>query len=445
MAKSIRTRIVIIALLIGLIVFLGWRFIRPLNIFVVDDRFAWPIDTSQVTPVMGDLTAKSCANCHQDFYDEWRTTIHSQAWTDPYFQVDWQFDGSQHACRLCHTPLDRQLPYKVLGYRDVEKWDPILVDNPEFDPGLQHEGVTCAACHYREGKIVGVLGNTQAPHPIQKLDDPNQVCVRCHIVEGERWDTFFRFPPCGTVAEIKASRCKGPAKGAGNCPDDAAGGGGVSEIGAGKTLKPIDAGSEVVGDTGEVQVIDTSSLGCVECHMPLMERPLVKGGPVRQTRQHLWRGGHDPAMVKQALTAELVEQVLPEGGKRSFVLTLTNTGAAHYLPTGTPDRHLTVQLRLLDQKGEIIDEQNHTLKRTVMWRPFIVDLWDNRLPRWAPRRFHIDVPDKSDAVVVQAVVNYHLLDESRRKRIGYENKEPISYEIFRQRIALHRPPEEKAE
>jgi hypothetical protein len=33
---------------------------------------------------------------------------------------------------------------------------------------------------------------------------------------------------------------------------------------------------------------------------------------------------------------------------------------------------------------------------------------------------------------------YHLLDEAQRKRIGYENTEPIAYEVFRSRVALQR-------
>jgi len=37
---------------------------------------------------------------------------------------------------------------------------------------------------------------------------------------------------------------------------------------------------------------------------------------------------------------------------------------------------------------------------------------------------------------VEAVVRYHLLDETRRRRIGYENQEPIAYEVFRQRLAI---------
>jgi len=391
----------IILVIIILLVFFGWRFLRPMNIFVVDDRFAWPVNTSATPAVLGKLSAKECGACHQKFFDEWQTTIHSKAWTEPYFQTDWKFDRSQHSCRLCHTPLDRQQPHTVLGYRDTDKWEPILEDNPNFDPELQHEGVTCAACHYREGKIVGVLGNTNAPHPVKKLDDPNQVCVRCHIVNGDKWDTFFRFPPCGTVAEIEST---------------------IS-----KTKK---------GYSGEHVVENSASLGCVQCHMPLVERALVKGGEVRQTRHHYWRGGHDPSMVKKALTINFAEKKLLNKEQRSFTLTLTNTGATHYVPTGTPDRYLTIQLRVLDKNNNMLIERKETIKRTVMWRPFIVDLKDTRLPRGQPRTYQIDIPNPDKAVNVEAVVRYHLLDENRRKRINYKNKTPIAYDVFRKKIKL---------
>jgi len=426
---------IIVIVLIG---FFVWRFIRPMNIFVVDDRFAWPIDTSQSPPVLGKLSAKDCAICHQAFYDEWRTTIHSQAWTDPYFQTDWQFEGSEHTCRLCHTPLDRQQPHKVLGYRDKDKWNPILEDNPDFDPQLQHEGVTCAACHYRDGKIVGVLGNTNTPHPVRKLDDPNQVCVRCHVVGGERWDTFFRFPPCGTVAEIKNTLAALPDKqGVDKLMAEK---NSDNESGSSVPFKVPGADTITTGKSGEVTASDTRALGCVQCHMPLIKRPLVEGGVVRDTRQHLWRGGHDPEMVKKALTIAFAEEKQPAKDKRIFRLTLANTGAAHYVPTGTPDRHLTVRLRLLDKQGSALDEQNYTIIRTVMWRPFIIDLWDTRLPRWQPRVYELEVPGDSEAVSVEAEIRYHLLAEKRRQKIGYRNKEPINYEVFRKQLLLQAGP-----
>ena len=220
------------------------------------------------------------------------------------------------------------------------------------------------------------------------------------MVGGERWDTFYRFPPCGTVAEIQAGR------------------------------------GEAVGRSGEAVVSDLSQLGCVDCHMPAVVRPLVAGGKPRPVRRHLWRGGHDPQMVKQALSIELVELGLSDPGKRGFRLTLTNTGAAHYVPTGTPDRHLTVDLRLLDGQGRVIEEQRHVLKRTILWRPFIVDLWDTRLPPGEPRHYTIGWnPQKHRVHAVEAVVRYHLLEEKRRRRIGYENEEPINYMIYRKRVA----------
>lgn len=394
-------KIIFSVLILAILVFLGWRFVRPMNIFTVSDAFEKPVDTSVVPEPLKTLSAAECGSCHTEFYAEWRTTIHSQAWTDPYFQTDWKFENSQQICRNCHTPLDRQQPQSILGFRDRDKLKPVLEPNPAFDEALQHEGVTCAACHLREGSIVGVLGTTSAPHPVTLLEDPNQVCVRCHIVEGDRWDTFFRFPPCGTVAEIDATR-------------------------------------QSPGHSGEVTAQSASGLGCVSCHMPAVERPLVEGGEPRLTRQHLWRGGHDPQMVKRGLKVELDELVSKRAGKRLFRLELTNVGAAHYLPTGTPDRHLTVRISVMDEKGNSIKEQNHKLVRTTLWRPFIIDLRDTRLPRWQPRSYDFEFSTSGEPVpaVLEAEVRYHLVAESRLVRIGYYSREPMHFEVFKQRIDL---------
>jgi len=392
--------IVIGVAVVVIAVFFGWRFVRPMNIFTVSDKFERPVSTAKIPAPLKTLRAEECGSCHQQFYQEWKTTIHAQAWTDPYFQVDWKFDGSQQICKNCHIPLDRQQEHKVVGFRDKEKWDPILEPNPEFDPALQHEGVTCAACHLREGKILGVYGDTKAPHPVKKIQNANEICVQCHVVSGERWDTFFRFPPCGTVAEIQAGR------------------------------------GEKVGRSGETVVGDPAALGCVGCHMPLVERPLVTGGKVRKTRQHLWRGGHYPEQVKRALDIKF-EQVSAD--KRRYQLTLTNVGAAHYVPTGTPDRHFVVILRVLDKNGKTIRKQEQVLKRTLMWRPFIIDLKDNRLSPGKPQvhEFELSKQDVVEAGGVEAIVRYGLVGKKRLERIGYKGKEALSYEVFRKRLALN--------
>ncbi len=388
--------------LIALVAFLAWRFVRPMNIFIVSEAFERPVESALIPDGLTGLGAKECGECHREEYREWSTSIHSQAWTDPYYQVDFRFDGSQQICLNCHIPLDRQQEHKVLGFRDEEKWDPILEPNPDFDPELQHEGINCAGCHVRNGTILGAYGHENKDHPVETMEDSNIICVQCHVVQGKRWDTFFRIPPCGTVAEIKVGS------------------------------------DEYSVWSGELDVPDTEDIGCVECHMPHTKRPIVEGGKRRFARRHTWRGGHDPEMVKEALEITLEEQPQPKTQQRRFVLTLTNAGADHYVPTGTPDRHLTVELRLLDAGGRVLDEAHHTLKRTIMWRPFIVDLWDTRLLPKEPRTyvFEFNPTREQDAVAVEAVVRYHLLDEARRKRIGYQNEEPIAYEVYRKHVPL---------
>lgn len=396
---------ILISVTVIVIVFLGWRLVRPMQIFVVSPAFERPIDTTQAPAMFPTLSADECKTCHQEFYKEWSTTIHSQAWTDPYFQVDWHFDGSPQICKNCHIPLDRQQEHKVIGFNDDEKWDPILEPNPKFDTRLQHEGVTCNVCHLRDGKILGIYGNTSAPHPVEKLENPNQICIRCHVVSGERWDTFYKVPPCGTVAEIRADR---------NNP--------FSE------------------ESTKMSIEEISSLDCVGCHMPLLERPMVSGGKTYPTRQHLWRGGHDPEKVKQGLTITFKEAASSGTDKRNFTLTISNSGSAHYIPTGTPDRHLTIRLRAKDIQGNVLNEKQFILKRTTMWRPFIVDLWDTRLHHDEQREYTLAVsePMLDTTAKIEAEVRYHLLDEARRKRIGYNNREPISYPVFQQQLRLAR-------
>lgn len=397
-----RKTLVIIAVVIALTAFLAWRFLRPMNIFVVSDAFERPIPITVLPAGVESQSAKACGRCHTEIYHEWTTAMHSQAWTDPYFQTDWKFDDSQQICKNCHIPLQDQQEHLVMGFRDKEKWDPILKPNPHFDATLQHEGVTCNVCHLREGKILGPYARTSAPHAVEKMDNPNQVCIRCHVVQGDRWDTFFRFPPCGTVAEIEAGRGHRPSR------------------------------------SGEVTVENPASLGCVECHMPAVTRALVPGGPPHAARRHLWRGGHDPEMVRQGLDVRFTRQAGPAGKEATFVLRLENVGAGHYLPTGTPDRYLSVALRLLDKNGKVLKEEQGALRRTVMWRPFIVDLRDVRLAPHEPRTFTLVYSATRDlgAEAVEAIVHYHLMDETRRRRIDYRNTEPIEFEIYRKRLPL---------
>ena len=368
--------------------FLIWRFVRPLNIFVVDEKFERPMHVERPEGLTS-LSARECGGCHEDIYREWSGSMHAKAWIDPYFQVDYRYDGSQQICQNCHIPIENQQTHLVLGFRDREKFDPILKPNPDYDPELQSEGVTCAVCHIRNGKIVGPFETDNAPHPVAV--DPGMTrgikyCERCHVVTGRRWDTFYRIPPCGTVAEIKAG---------GRKPD------------------------------------------CVGCHMPRITRPVVRGMKERRGGRHLFQGGHHPETVSSALEVRYRTSVRGEDTVDVEVV-LTNIGAAHYLPTGTPDRYLSLEFRLYGKGGNLVQEETFRMKRYILWRPFIVDLKDTRLPFRVPKRFGFSFreEDRYMPYRLDIRITYHLLDEKRRREIGYEAKDPIAYTIYERRISL---------
>ncbi len=383
--KKIGTkRIVWIGLLTVFVVFMIYRFVRPLNIFVVTEDFERPIQVGTIPPGLESLSAKECGRCHSEIYEEWSGSMHANAWIDPYFQVDFVFDGSPQICLNCHIPLENQQENLVLGFRDRDKLDPIHKPNPNFDPVLQQEGVTCVVCHVADGVILSRNNNIQAPHPVREdalFSDGHGVCVRCHMVSGKRWDTFYRMPPCGTFTEI------------------------------------VETGGKKANCTG--------------CHMPGTGRDADGAGETGHSL-HLWRGGHDPETIRKALRFELNEEKSTHKNRKRYRLTLTNIGADHYLPTGTPDRHLTVTFGLLDSKRMLLKEKTFVLRRTIMWRPFIVDLWDTRLRSGEPRNFAMEFRTDSDPPpsFLKVDVKYHLLNEKRKARIGYENKEPIAYKLF---------------
>ena len=88
-------RWIVLGVVAALAGFLAWRSLRPMNIFVVSPAFERPLDTAAAAPVLGTLRAADCGACHPQQYRDWQTTVHRRAWSDPYFQVDWAFDGRQ--------------------------------------------------------------------------------------------------------------------------------------------------------------------------------------------------------------------------------------------------------------------------------------------------------------------------------------------------------------
>ncbi len=312
-----------------------------------------PADPTPVPEGLPDLSAETCGACHPDFLAEWRLSTHAQAWLgDPQFQAELQKSIQPDSdvgwmCVNCHTPMEGQLPRLVAGFRDGRLDQPIYVENPSFNEAFQREAITCAACHVREGRVLGPHGDTDAPHATRRSDllRSADLCGRCHQARAE-------FPELSLA-----------------CTFDT-----VEELARGPY-----AGSKV----------------CQDCHMPVVERPLVPGGPVRRTRRHWFGGSLIPKTPEVAQALAPMQAAFPHGleldwaerpehlvagAEARLVLRATNAHAGHLLPTGDPERFVTVTVRATGPDGAELGVATLRLGTRYQWWPEVRKLEDTRLP-----------------------------------------------------------------
>jgi hypothetical protein len=379
-------------------IYLYYTEIKPVVIFGLRSDYAHAIPYQKIPAGLDSLKAESCGTCHKEIYEEWKTSIHSKAFEDPFFQAYWKKDKHIWVCLNCHTPLENQQPtvIKEIPRGRVEK--AVQEPNPHYDPAYQKEAITCAACHVRDGVVYGPFDDSAAPHPT-KFDPAfrtTQVCYRCHnVVSGPA--QFYNVGPCGTYAEYE--------------------------------------GKYFMQERGFI---------CQSCHMPEIERPVARGGPIRQGRRHLWRGGHDPEMIKQAVAVRVqADPPAPKPGEPvTFTATLINAGAGHKIPTGDPDRHFTVEFLVQDKDGRVLERQSDTMGRWVMWQPVVIEVYDNRLLPLASREytFRYRMPEQSAGLTLTALVRYHILTDSQHEMLqtkyGLTADDPYRFTIYERTLPL---------
>jgi hypothetical protein len=380
------------------LVYVYYTQIKPVVIFGLRSDYAHAIPFQKVPEGIDSLRAESCGQCHRAIYEEWKTSIHAHAYDDPFFQAYWKKDKNIWVCLNCHAPLENQQPTLIKDIPRGRVEQASEEPNPHYDPAYQQEAITCAACHVRDGVILGPYDDSAAPHPT-KFDPgfrTTQVCYRCHnVVSGPA--QFYNVGPCGTYAEYE--------------------------------------GKFFMQERGFI---------CQSCHMPEIDRPMTEGSPIRRGRQHLWRGGHDPDMIKRAVAIQVkADPPAPKPGERVTVtLTLVNAGAGHKIPTGDPDRHFTVEFMVEDPQQKVLEQQSDTMGRWIMWQPAIVELYDNRLMPLAGRdyRFSTRMPDASQELRLKARVRYHILTDGQhamlKNKYGLTADEPYRFTIYEREFPL---------
>ena len=397
--RSGRTKLwVFLLLALGVGVYIFYTEVRPTVIFGLREDYAQPIPYQQIPVGLESLKAEACGSCHVEIYEEWKSSMHAHAFQDPFFQAYWKKDNNIWVCLNCHTPLENQQPTLIqdLPRGRVEK--AFEIPNYRYDPDYQQEGVTCAACHVRDGMILGPYDDSAAPHPTQF--DPSfrttQVCYRCHnVVSGPM--QFYNAGPCGTYPEYE--------------------------------------GKFFMKERGLI---------CQSCHMPEVERPVARDSPIRYGRRHLWRGGHDPEMIKRAVAVQVLTDP-PEpkpGDDVTFTLTLINAGAGHKIPTGDPDRYFTVEFTVRDPNGTVVHQQLDTMGRWILWQPVIVEVYDNRLLPLASRdyTFGYEIPEGEKGWRVEARIRYHILTDDQHQMLKDKyhltGEDPYVFTIYEREFPL---------
>ena len=394
-------------MIIGLALLFGVLYLnqaRGILIFGLRDDYRHAVPNQQVPEGLTSIRAEACGECHPAIYEEWKSSIHAQAYVDPFFQAYWRKDEHIWVCLNCHAPLENQQPLLIKGLKHGDPEQPITEPNPHFDPEFQREGVSCAGCHVRDGVILGPHDDAVAPHPTRY--DPRfrstSICYTCHQVESGPLQ-FYDGGPCATFFEFE----DGP-----------------------------------YAKRGYI---------CQTCHMPEVERQMAVGGPVRKGRRHLWRGGHDPEMIKRALQSELIPpaQAARAGEKVTFQLRLTNGGAGHAIPTGDPDRYFSVELELRDRAGRVVERETHTISRWIIWRPVIIEIYENRIRPLESRDLLLTVrmpePARAEGMTIHAKVSYHIMTDKAnrllRTKYGLTEEKPYAFTIYEEAMPLttHRP------
>ncbi len=325
-------------------------------------RFEQPFAEQRVPKGLKSLSAEECGSCHVQIWREWKQSVHAQAWVDPQFRAELaKQPGVSWLCINCHTPLVNQLDSLVVRLEggDVER--PVKRANPRWGgAALRDEAITCAACHVRDGAVVGPYGGTKAPHAT-RLDPAlrsAEFCLRCHqAVQTYPGKTFV-------------------------CTFD--------------TGREWQAGPFAAAGTP-----------CQDCHMPAVERALVEGGPVRRVGMHGWIGSHlkkghetlpalwDSLAARRPpgveLRADTLVRAVP-GTPLEWRVRVVNANAGHRLPTGDPERAVIVTLAAIGADGDTLAREQARIGQKWEWWPAPRKLADDRLAPGEERELVLRVP-----------------------------------------------------
>jgi hypothetical protein len=281
--------------------------------------------------IEASLDPSACGHCHAEQHKQWQSALHSHTMGPG---IRWQFEllgqDESNRCLRCHAPLAEQ---KALIARQMAWPNAPAAAPPNYVPAdLADTGLSCSACHVRNHQR---FGPPKAGTPLE--DAPHASFVASEAFQDSRFCAHcHQFPEDGPRL-------------AGKLRED--------------TYRQWQAGPYA------------GKQSCQSCHMP--------------ERQHLWRGIHDPDMLRKGLGVELKLTRLDSGGYRADV-TARNQGAGHHLPTYMVPK---IDLVLILRQG---DDARELARDIIGWKAdadITREEFDTRLPAGASRSYaHVFTP-----------------------------------------------------
>ncbi|MBZ0237385.1 MAG: c-type cytochrome, partial [Deltaproteobacteria bacterium] len=259
-------------------------------------------------PVQAALSSKQCGRCHAKQLREWQGSLHAGAASPGLMGQVMRLEkpAEVKSCMRCHAPLAEQQPKSAV-----------------LDEALQAEGLTCAACHVRDGVRHGPPDRAPSllplpGYPLRELAvyERADFCIGCHQLPG-------RLAVAGRpLLDTYREWLLGPYMKRG--------------------------------------------IQCQHCHMP--------------NREHTWKGVHDPETFRQgfAIAASATRR---DDGIVSVHARMGNVGAGHYLPT-TPTPAAWLSIELVDAKGKPIPGTfvERRIGRHLRFRKAFEEVEDTRIP-----------------------------------------------------------------
>lgn len=352
-------------------------------------------------------SATGCG-CHAQLVDQWSTSMHAKALEDPIYKVkkaegDKATGGQLGAfCDKCHGPIATASGELAAGGALSE---------------VSAQSVSCSFCHQVIGLAPGEPGNTShlvetdgvrraqlqdpaAPHPAQysEFHKSAEICGGCHNVNHPVNGMHLE----STYSEWKASAYAEEGIVCQDCHMSRAPG----EIG------PYTAAAA----SSAVQRDNIYSMMFVGGQVAL--------GPSKLATQRL----------KSAATMEVnAPEVVAPGEDARVTVTITNSGAGHYLPTGlTEVRQMWLSVYTESEDGKRTEIGEHRFGTVLADKDgkFPAELWDavkiqsdDRIPPKGSvdKSFSFTMPEGAEQATVKAALLYKSTPDELAEKAGVEN------------------------